>query len=189
MSSSGYGQAPKKETVYSGPAPTPRQGTVYSGPSIQTGGGTVYSGPSVGGTVYGGPGAGTIASRPVAGSPSSEGSEAARNGGGVFYAIALLSAIRAIALYTGVEILKTSTPTNGPIPQSTLVIYLAVAGIFAVIGFFTQGGSKVAYMIGMLLYGLDTVALIAMNPASHVVGIVLHLFFLLALFVSYRKLP
>src|SRR5262249_1917709 len=132
---------------------------------------------------------GTIASRPVAGRSSSEGSEAARNGGGFFYAIALLSAIRAIALYTGVQILKTGTPTNGTIPQSTLVIYLAVAGVFAVIGFFTQGGSKVAYMIGMLLYGLDTAALIAMNPAQHVVAIVVHALLLLGLITAYRELP
>lgn len=209
MSSSGYGQAPKKETVYGGPAPAAKPGTVYSGPSIQTGGGTVYNGPAAGtagGTVYNGPAAGTayggtvyggaatgaVASRPVAGNASvPSGDAAAAKGARIFYLIAAFTGINTVLYFVGIRfaIGLGATQMVTTSLSSFLLANVVGAGIFVMLGMFAQRGSKAVFLIGMLLYGGDLVLLVMNNPVFHIFSIVLHGVFLFYLFSAYRQLP
>src|SRR5215472_2026595 len=147
MSSSSFGQGPKKETIYSGPAPS-TQGTVYNGPAA---GGTVYNGP-VGGTAYQGPTGGNGYN------PSAQGAQlvnaGARKGARIFYVIAGFTALRTLLLFAGVQqlTLGANRMVEGN-PQLILMVNVVVIGIFVALGVFTQRGSKTALLIGMLLYG------------------------------------
>jgi hypothetical protein len=215
MSSSGYGQAPKKETVYSGPTPTPKQGTVYNGPSVQTAGGTVYNGPAAGtsggtvyngpaaggtvyngpapgGTVYGAPPTGAVTSRPMApNAAAASGDLAAAKGARILYLIAGFTGVNAVLIFVGIRFavgLGTTEIADGSL-NTALIASVLGAGIFVALGMFAQRGSKAAFLIGMLLYGGDLVLLVMNNPAFHVVSIVIHALFLFYLFSAYRQLP
>jgi hypothetical protein len=189
MSTSGFGQGPKKETVYSGPAPSPRQGTVYGGPSIQTAGGTVYNGPSPGGTVYNGPTTGAVASRPMAGTATTSTNVAAAKGARLFYVIAGFTGINTVLAFVGIRFAIGVGAVNGTTLSAFLITNLLAAGLFVLLGIFTQGGSKMAFLAGMLLYGADLVWLAINNPALHIISIVIHGLFLYYLFSAYRQLP
>lgn len=202
MSSSGYGQAPKKETVYSGPTPPPKQGTVYNGPAVGTSGGTVYNGPAPGGTVYngptpgstvyGGPPTGAVTSRPMApNAAAASGDLAAAKGAKFFYYIAGFTGINAVLIFVGIRFaigLGTTELAGGSL-STFLVASILGAGIFVALGMFAQRGSKAAFLIGMVLYGGDLVLLVMSNPAFHIVSIVIHALFLYYLFSAYRQLP
>jgi hypothetical protein len=205
MSSSGYGQAPKKETVYSGPAPAPKQGTVYSGPSIQTAGGTVYNGPSpgiaggtvyngpsAGATVYGGPATGAATTRPVGGKAvAPAGDVAAAKGARIFYLIAAFTGINAVLIFVGIRFAVGlgATQVVASSLGSFLVASLLGAGVFVGLGMFVQRGSRSVFLIGMLLYAGDLVLLVMNNPALHIMSILIHALFLFYLFSAYRQLP
>jgi hypothetical protein len=70
--------------------------------------------------------------------------------------------------------------------QSILLVNLVAIAIFALLGVFTQNGSKAALVIGMVLYGLDT-ALLLINPGGNIVFIAVHGYFLYRLFNAYRQ--
>lgn len=200
MSNAGFDQGPKKETVYGGSAsvatqetvyggfsPAAAQGTVY-GTTVKTAEGTVYGGPAPGGTVYSGPATGAI-SRPL-GSATVGSSDAARKGARIFFLIAGLTALRTILVYAGIQALSSSVPAvNGSILTTILVINLVIAGVFALLGIFTQQGSKIAFVTGMVLYAGDLALLLMNNPASHVVSIGIHGLVLFYLFTAFRQLP
>jgi len=215
MSSSGYGQAPKKETVYSGPAPAPKQGTIYNGPSIQTAGGTVYNGPSAGtaggtvyngpsnggtvyngpsagGAVYGGPATGATTTRPVAANAAAAtGDVAAAKGARIFYLIAAFTGINAVLIFVGIRFaIGLGAPQVFATSLSSfLVASVLGAGIFVGMGMFVKRGSKPVFLIGMLLYAGDLVLLVMNNPALHIISIGIHALFLFYLFSAYRQLP
>jgi hypothetical protein len=194
----------KKETVYSGPAPA-TQGTVYNGPSPAISGGTVYDGPAAnpnaGGAVYSGPAQGSMApGSTVYRTPRPAGPDkAARQpgrarGAGIFFAIAIFSAISTALIVGGSPIVlggglitsKVSAPgqMTGIIVANVLVI-----GIFVLLGIFARQGSKAAFVIGILLYGGDTaLLLLTANPAAHVGGLVVHAIFLVGLFKGFSQL-
>jgi hypothetical protein len=190
----------KKETVYSGPAPQSSQGTVYNGPSPASAGGTVYGGPApkTGGTVYGGPAApnygsvGTVYNpRQMAQQlPGPQTDPAGVKGANYFFAIAILTAIRTALIAVGAQALSSGTGTIVPQNQmaTLVVINVMIIGVFVMIGIFARHGSKAAFIIGMLLYGADTVLLVSSHPETHIAGIVVHGIVLVGLFQYFRQL-
>ncbi|HKD81941.1 MAG TPA: hypothetical protein VKH81_19765 [Candidatus Angelobacter sp.] len=194
----------KKETVYSGPAPQ-TQGTVYNGPSPAMSGGTVYNGPALtpnaGGTVYGGPAQGSLAPgstvyrtpRP-AGLDKSAVHPGAAKGAGIFFAIAVYSAINSVLVASGSPIVLGGGLTTSKVAapgQMTgiIVVNVLVIGVFVLLGIFARQGSKAAFVIGMLLWGSDlALLLLSPNAAAHVGGLVVHVFFLIGLFKGFSQL-
>jgi len=198
----------KKETVYGGPAPLAKQaprsagygmppgttGTVYNGP---TSGGTVYNGPGTGGTVYGGPAAGTVynpgqaAPRPAF---SADPGPAATKGSNFFFAIAAVTALRTLLIFSGARTFLGSGVTTSKVASqgamtAALVVDLVIIGIFVLLGIAARSGSKAAFIIGMVIYGADTAfLLLSGHPELHIVGIVFHGIFLLGLFNAFRQL-
>lgn len=194
----------KKETVYSGPAPA-TQGTVYNGPSPAMSGGTVYNGPAAirntGGTVYGGPAQGGMAPGATvyraprqAGTDKSAAQPGAAKGAGIFFAIAIFSAISTALIAAGSPIVlgggATTRKVSAPGQMTGLIVVnILVIGIFVLLGIFARQGSKAAFVIGMLLYGADTaLLLLSPNAAAHVGALVVHVIFLIGLFKGFSQL-
>jgi hypothetical protein len=188
MANSTFGPGGKTSTVYDGPAPA-RGGTVYGGPTPAQAGGTVYNGPAPGGAGYNGP-AGAATIRPTARqTPGS--SVGAAKGANIFFLIAAFTGVNIIAMFAGVRfaIGLSTTLLNGA-PLSTIVAVNALAaGVFVMLGIFAKGGSKAAFLIGMLLYGGDLALLALNNPGVHIISIVIHGLFLFYLFNAFRALP
>ena len=210
MSNTTIGPGTKKETVYSGPSQPSKQGTVYNGPAPSSGtvydgpamkppaGGTVYGGPAPGNTAYGSPAVGTVYTpsrlatnqQPV--TPAHD--PAARKGGNIFFAIAIISAINTALIIAGSSIvlgMGSSTSKDAAQGQinSFVMINVLVIGVFVLLGIFARQGSKAAFIIGMLLYAGDTVLLLVSgDPSAHVAGIVVHVILLVGLFKSFSQL-
>lgn len=196
MSDSGFGSNSKGGTVYSGPTPVGTTGTIYGGPTPPPpAGGTVYGGPVVGGTIYGGPpNAGTVYNgAPARSTTARPGIESgtvhagARKGARVFYVLAAFTALRTVLLFFGVQ--QLTLGANRAVADSlqmVLVVNLVVVAILVLLGIFTGNGSKIALLIGMVLYGVDT-ALLFLDPGPNVVYIVVHGIFLYYLFNAYRQ--
>ena len=190
MSGSSFGPNTKGGTVYSGPSPVGTTGTVYGGPPAPAGGtvyggapagGTVYNGPAAGGAVYGGAPAGA---RPGYGGNVGAVNVGAKKGARIFFYIAGVTALRTLLIFLGVQHLNAVIDPNKL--QQLLIIDLVIAGIFALIGVFTHNGSKVALVIGMVLYGIDTL-LMLLNPVPNAIYIIIHGLFLYYLFNAYRQ--
>jgi hypothetical protein len=179
MADSSSGMGPKKGTVYGGPAPKTE--------------GTVYSGPAPGGTVY-------DPSRNKAGSRSRRPTtpEEAKKLGNVFFAIAAFSLINTgiiifggrIALSIGLGITRgfdAAILKGGPIAP-VLIINGMAALIFVVLGMFARSGSAVAFLLGMLLYGAETVILWQDGPSRHIPSLFIHVVFVFGMFAGFRAL-
>jgi hypothetical protein len=171
------GEGPKKETVYSGPPPK-TEGTVYGGPA----GGTVYD-PS---------------RRTGSGSGRRATPEDVKKFGNVFYLIALFSLINTgivifggrMALAIGLGFTRSFDAAilkGGPIGP-VLVVNGIVACVFVILGIFARGGSVVAFLIGVLLYGADTVILWQDGPGRHIPSLLFHAFFILVMLSGIRML-
>lgn len=187
MSNAGFGQGPKTETVYGGPAPAAR-GTVYGGPTTQTAEGTVYNGP-VGGTVYQGPAATpTIGPRSATRTGITSNAAAVR-GARIFYLVAGMTVLRTVLIFAGVQILTKTANLQGPAMMALVAVNATVVAIFVLLGFFAQRGSKIAFLIGMLIYAADLVLLLVNNAVSNVFSIVIHGLVLYYLFSNFRQLP
>jgi hypothetical protein len=191
MSNAGFGQGPKRETVYGGPALEVKQAPVNNRPTIPAGTGTVYNGTAPGSTVYSGtaqPAAAPPMPRAYAVALTSAG---AKKGAAIFYLIAGFTAANMILMFVGVRFAVGLGSTNGlGADMKTLAVAnLLAIGIFVLLGIFAQRGSKAAFVIGMLLYGGDLVVLAMNNPALHIVSIVIHGFFLWRLVEAFRELP
>jgi hypothetical protein len=192
----------KKETVYDGPAPQSRQGTVYNGPSSAAGGGTVYDGAalktgSAGGTVYGAPAAGGTVYNPrqaASRAAASAAHPAATKGAGIFFAIAIFSAINTALLAAGSPIvlgtgLTSSKLGNQGLMTAIVIMNIVVIGIFVLLGIAARSGSKAAFLIGMVLYGGDTaLLLLSGHPEAHIAGIVVHGILLVGLFKAFSQM-
>jgi hypothetical protein len=63
------------------------------------------------------------------------------------------------------------------------------AGFFALLGVFAGSGSKLAFLIGMLMYAGDTVVLIADGVALHPFSIIFHALILLTLAAVWCQMP
>ena len=191
MANTTFNPDTRKETVYSGPAPSSAKsgaGTVYSDP----GSGTAYSGLTPGGTVQGGTVYNPPRQQPAA-QPAGKPKAAGKKGAAYFFAIAIFSAINTLLIAfgsplvmgTGVTLSKIAAP--GQMAGIILFNVLAI-GVFVLLGIFARQGSKAAFLIGMLLYGADTLLLLLGNPAMHVPGLVVHGIFLAGLFKAFRSL-
>jgi hypothetical protein len=193
------GPGAKKETVYGGPSLPTSQGAVYNGPSPA--GATVYNGPTPnsGGTVYNGPTpgmpnygpAGTVYNpRQMSPQPQLRSNDPAGvQGANFFFAIAIFTAIRTAMIASGSAALGLGPTVSSDQMSMIVLINILIIGVFVLIGIFARHGSKAAFLIGMLLYGADTVLLLmSANPAAHVSGIVVHVIFLLGLVKYFRQL-
>jgi hypothetical protein len=69
-----------------------------------------------------------------------------------------------------------------------LIINGIVAVIFLVLGVFARLGSAVAFLIGGLLYGADTVILWQDGPARHIPSLFFHVIFVFGLLAGFRAL-
>jgi hypothetical protein len=186
MADATFRQGGQKGTVYNGPLP-PAKGTVYNGPSVPPAGGTVYNGPTPGGTVYSGSAAGATTRRYSTGAASAI-NVGAKKGANIFYVIAGFTAVRTLLLFTGIQQLTLGANRMfAGDTTSILMVNAVVIGIFVVLGVFTQRGSKVALLIGMALYAIDTVLLLMGGAAANVIYIGVHVLFLYYLFNAYRQ--
>lgn len=191
MANTTVGPNPKKETVYSGPSPS-AGGTVYNGPGLSSS----YGGPASGGTVYGGPGSagttynpGRAPSRPAV----STRQPAATRGAGIFFAIAVFSAINTVLIMAGSPLVLgngvTTSKIAGPGIMNVIVLLnIVVVGIFVLLGIAARAGSKPAFVIGMVIYGADTALLLMSHPEMHIGGIVIHAVFIISLFKAFNQL-
>lgn len=187
MADSTLRQSAQKGTVYSGPAPA-TQGTVYKGPSIQTGGGTVYNGPS---PMSNGPVPGVMAPRYGTRPAATAVNVGAAKGAKIFYTIAGFTAINTVLMFVGIRfaIGVGNFRLVGATLGTVILVNLIGAGVFVLLGVFTQGGSKIVFLTGMLLYAGDLVLLLMNDAGLHIISIVIHGLFLFYLFSAFRELP
>ena len=187
--SDGFGQGPKKETVYSGPTPGMDNKAFAQGPAPATTG-TVYSGPSsTQGTVYGGPSSTT----PIAKAPAPSGMDPAvlRSANWFFYIAALSLVSSFVAMSSGVSLqfgtgLGISRAIDAGFGGLTaLIMNLMIAGVLAAFGYFARQGQKWAFLVGMILYAGDGVLLVM---DSQIRGIVLHGLVLFFIFRGFSQL-
>jgi len=188
--SDGFGQGPKKETVYSGPTPGMDNKAFAQGPAPGTTG-TVYSGPSsTQGTVYGGPSSTTTsgAKAPVQGGMD----PAVLRSANWFFYIAALSLVSSfVAMSSGVSLqfgtgLGISRAIDAGFGGLTaLIMNLMIAGVLAAFGYFARQGQKWAFLVGMILYAGDGVLLVM---DSQIRGIVLHGLVLFFIFRGFSQL-
>ena len=168
--SDGAGQIPKKETLYGGPVPNPYSQSVPPPPMVATQG-TVYGGftpaPRTQGTVYSGPsvsGATPAKSLPLSGGVTPQ----VVSGASWFYWIAGLSMVNAVILASGghfhfilglgiTEVFSAIGTVTGSTAGAVVcfAINLVIAGVMVLFGFFASKGQKWAFIVGMVLYGLD----------------------------------
>ena len=204
MSNTTIGPGAKKETVYDGPSPQPTQssrapaaGTVYGGMTPGTNGGTVYGGQPAGGTVYNGPGGGGTVYNPARQKPAAQvdvTKTGAAKGGAIFFIIAACSALNSVLMLAnapfvltfGLAITRMRVSSDmGP----QMILNVVALGIFVVIGIFAIKGSKAAFIVGLLLYGGDTVLLLTSGDAAlHIPSIVVHGLFIFSIIKAFRQL-
>jgi hypothetical protein len=185
--SNGFGQSPKKQTVYSGPAIKTIEGTVYNGPAVAPRGGTVYNGDSGAGHAY------SPARRP-GGSLAASGH--AHKTGSVFFLIAGLSMLNtflamsgtpmALALGLGITRMFDASLRQGGSIGPVLGLNAVVASVFVLIGIFARQGRAAAILLGFVLYAGDTVLLVMDGVDLHIPSLIVHVIFLIGIFRSYR---
>jgi hypothetical protein len=207
MSNITIGTGAKKETVYDGPSPQPRQsssslsapaaGTVYGGMAPGTNGGTVYGGPPAGGTVYNGPGGGGTVYNPARQKPAAPvdvTNTGAAKGGAIFFIIAACSALNSVLIFAqapfvlALGLAITRVRISGDLAP-VLALNAIVLGLFVAVGIFAIKGSKAAFIIGLVLYGGDTVLLLTSGDAAlHIPSIVVHGVFIFSIIKAFRQL-
>ena len=104
-------------------------------------------------------------------------------GSGTYFVIGLAVAL----VVDGVTIgLSESLPDASVIVRIIgLVLSILVAGVFALFGFFAGQGKRWAFLVGMVLYGLDGLIMLAF---ADWIGVLFHGFFLWGLFGGWRAL-
>ncbi len=127
-----------------------------------------------------------------------------KKGANNFYWIAALSVINSFVLEFGgdsyfvvglgstlfvdsffVEIAKSFSDGAIVVKLIGLAISIFMAGIVALFGLFANRGKKWAFIVGMVLYGLDTLIMLAFQEWM---GLLFHAFFLYALFGGLQAL-
>jgi hypothetical protein len=128
----------------------------------------------------------------------------AQNGAKNFYWIAGLSFINSIITAVGgefylvmgmastlfVDYLAVGMAQEAPemaivFKAIALVVSLVISGITVLFGFLAMKGKSWAYIVGMVFYGFDTLIMLALQDWK---GVLVHLFFLYALFTGLRAL-
>ena len=127
-----------------------------------------------------------------------------KRGANNFYWIAALSVINSILSMTGSSTyfviglavtlivdgmtigLSQSLPDASVILKIIgIVLSILIAGVFALFGFFASQGKRWAFIVGMILYGLDGLIMLAFGDW---IGVLFHAFFLWGLFGGWRAL-
>lgn len=127
-----------------------------------------------------------------------------KNGANNFYWIAALSVINSILSVTGsstyfviglavtliMDGLTTSFSQSVPEASTVirivgLILSIMVSAIFALFGYFASRGKRWAFLVGMILYGLDGLIMLAF---ADWIGVLFHAFFLWGLFNGFRTL-
>ena len=127
-----------------------------------------------------------------------------KRGANNFYWIAALSVINSILAMTGsgtyfviglaltliadgITInLSQSLPDAALIVKIVgLVVSVLIAGVFALFGYFAAQGKRWAFLVGMVLYGLDGLIMLAF---ADWIGVLFHAYFLWGLFGGWRAL-
>ena len=149
MNNSGNGQPPKKEPVYSGPAPATSAARSSSGAAAAPAKGTVYNGPAPGGTVF-------DESKFVARKPDNFLAVAATTSKVRWFALRFFI-VAAVSLYE-FYIFRDDDST---VAMTSLFVGL----VFMCIGIFAIRLSRVAFLVAMAIYSLDTLGIFlwAMN--------------------------
>jgi len=127
------------------------------------------------------------------------------SGANWFYWIAGLSAVNSIAnffeaqwnfavglgitqFFDGLGIFLRSEGTSTPILAAILIMSLVVAGLFFVIGVFANRRIITAFVIGIIIYGADSLLMLLFMD---ILGIIIHaiaLFFIIRGFLAARQL-
>jgi hypothetical protein len=186
--SDGFGQGPKKETVYGGPTPPAMDNQAFANPATPGTTGTVYSGPSTTqGTVYGGS---TSTTAPKTAPTQTGISPRALNSANWFFWIAGLSLINSFISMGGgnwhffaglgiTEVLDVLGGVGGSAGHAVaLVINLLIAGVVCVFGYFARQSQKWAFLVGMILYAGDAVIFLLAGDIRSVLFHGLVLFFI-----------
>src|SRR5438874_4952356 len=177
--SDGFGQGPKKETVYNGPTPGMDNKAFAQGPAPGTTG-TVYSGPSsTQGTVYGGPSSTTTSG---AKAPVQDGMDpAVLRSANWFFWIAALSLVNSIIAMSGgnwqfflglgvSQVLDAIGGFGGSAGHViALIMNLFIAGVVSLFGIFARKGQKWAFLVGMILYAGDGIIFIMAGEIRSVI--------------------
>ena len=127
-----------------------------------------------------------------------------KRGANNFYWIAVLSVINSILSMTGsstyfviglavtlivdgvtVGLSQSFADASVIVKIIGLVLSILIAGIFALFGFFASQGKRWAFIVGMVLYGLDGLIMLAF---ADWIGVLFHAFFLWGLFGGFRAL-
>src|SRR5262245_2359043 len=145
MSNSGNGQPPKKETVYSGPVPTAFAArTASSARGAIPASGTVYSGPAPGGTVF-------DETKFVPKQADRSLAVAATTNKVRWFSLRFFL-VAAVTLFEA-YIFRDDDPT---VAMGSLLVGV----VFLAIGIFAVRLSRVAFLVAMAIYALDTLALL-----------------------------
>jgi hypothetical protein len=104
-------------------------------------------------------------------------------GGDIYFVVGLASTLIVDTLF--VEIAKGATDVSLVVKLIGLVISIVIAGIFALFGLFASRGKNWAFIVGMVLYLLDTLLMLAFQEWM---GLIFHGFFLFGLFGGWRAL-
>ncbi|HEY2496935.1 MAG TPA: hypothetical protein VGK24_07690 [Candidatus Angelobacter sp.] len=166
------GPGTKKETIYGGPTPNT--------------GGTVYNGSGTGSTVYSSHRSNATARPAVHKTGGSKGSV-------IFFIVAGFSALNTLLLFAhapfvlaiGLAVTRISMDGGA---GTALALSAVAIGLFVALGIAAGKGNKTAFLIGMLLYGGDTVVLLlSPNAAAHVPSIVVHGLFIYYMIKALRE--
>ena len=127
-----------------------------------------------------------------------------KRGANNFYWIAALSVINSILSLTGSStyfviglavtlivdgltagVSQSLSDTSVIVKVIGLALSILVSGVFALFGYFAAKGKRWAFLVGMLLYGLDGLIMLAF---ADWIGVLFHAFFLWGLFGGFRAL-
>ena len=104
-------------------------------------------------------------------------------GSGTYFVIGLAVTLMVDGMTIG---LSESLPDVSAIVKIIgLVLSILIAGVFALFGFFASQGKRWAFLVGMVLYGLDGLIMLAF---ADWIGVLFHGFFLWGLFGGWRAL-
>ena len=104
-------------------------------------------------------------------------------GGNSYFVVGLASTLIVDSIFVEV----TSSMTDGALVVKIigLAISIFIAAIFVLFGFFANKGKRWAFIVGMVLYGLDSLLMLAVQEWM---GLIFHGFFLFGLFGGIRAL-
>ena len=104
-------------------------------------------------------------------------------GSGTYFVIGLAITLIADGITVGIS---QSLPDAALIVKIVgLVVSVLIAGVFALFGYFAARGKRWAFLVGMILYGVDGLIMLAF---ADWIGVLFHAYFLWGLFGGLRAL-